>query len=96
MSEVTDLLHALRIGSMTLEQVARRFRERTWPSSKQPSPSTREEWVAAPLRDPDPYIPGSFDDVVAACDRGEITEDQFQVLADAVADAIGRKDSQDS
>lgn len=38
-----------------------------------------------------PHVAGSFDDVVAACDRGEITEEQYQVLADAVADAIGRK-----
>ena len=91
MSEVRDLIQALQDGTMTLDEVARNFRERAWPSSKSSSPKTREERAASALSDPDPYVPGSFDDVVAACDRGEITEEQYEVLADAVADAIGRK-----
>ena len=94
-SEVSDLIQALHDGHVTLNEVAQRFRERTWPPSKLPAPASEAEWAAAVLRDPDPRVPGSFDDVVAACERGDITEEQFQVLADAVADAIGRKDERD-
>jgi hypothetical protein len=36
-SEVTDLLTALRDGSMSLDEVAQRFRERRWPRRKIPS-----------------------------------------------------------
>ena len=94
-SEVVELIQALREGTLTLDEVAQRFRERTWPPSKPPAPKTGLEWASATLRDPDPHIPGSFDDVVAACDRGEISEEQYQVLAEAVADAIGRKQGQE-
>jgi len=44
--------------------------------------------AAAALRDPEPDIPGSFDDVVAAYDRGELTHSQYRVLAEAVAESI--------
>lgn len=86
-SEIAHLLQALRDGDLTLEEVAQRFRERKWPRAKPPAPASFHELAAAALRDPDPDIPGSFDEVVAACDRGEITEAQYQVLANAVAEA---------
>lgn len=90
-SEVSDLIQALRGGSMTLEEVAQRFRQRTWPPSKPPPPANYRELAAAALRDPDPDVPGSFAEVVAAYDRGELTRSEYRFLADAVADAIGRK-----
>ena len=34
--------------------------------------------------DPEPYLPGSFDDVLAAYDRGEITRERYRALAEAV------------
>ena len=37
-SEVTDLLTALRDGSMSLDEVAQRFRERRWPRRQTPPP----------------------------------------------------------
>ena len=86
-SEIADLLQALRAGDLTLEEVAQRFRKRKWPRTKPPPPASYHDLAAAALRDPDPDVPGSFDEVVAACDRGEITETQYQVLADAVAEA---------
>jgi hypothetical protein len=95
MSEVTDLIRALRDGAMTLGEVAQRFRERAWPSTRPPVPASYRELAAAALRDPEPDVPDSFDEVVAAYDRGELTRDQYRVLADAVADAIGRKKKQD-
>lgn len=91
-SEVDDLITALRDGSLSLEEVARRFRERSWPPISPPRPTNYLELAEAAMRDPEPNIPGSFDDVVAARDRGEITEDQYWRLARAVAESIGLKD----
>jgi hypothetical protein len=86
-NEVADLLDALHQGSMTLDEVAERFRHRSWPTRKRPQPRSFLEAAAADLEDPDPYIPGSYDDVVAAYDRGQLTDDQYAVLAKAIADA---------
>jgi hypothetical protein len=91
-SEVNDLIAALRDGSLSLEEVAQRFRERSWPSTRPPPATNYLELAEAALQDPEPNIPGSFDDVVAARDRGEITEDQYWTLAQAAAEAIGLKD----
>jgi hypothetical protein len=43
--------------------------------------------AAAELEDPDPYIPGSYDDVVAAYDRGRLTDAQYETLVDVIAEA---------
>jgi|SRR5215469_1746691 len=86
-NEVKDLIAALRDGSLSLEEVAQRFRERSWPRTKPPRPTTYLELAEAANRDPEPDVPGSFDEVLAAYDRGEITEDQYWVLADAVVEA---------
>lgn len=72
---------------MSLEQVAQRFRERTWASTSPPPPAGYLEMAAAALQDPEPPIPGTFDDVETAYARGELTRDQYRVLADAVAEA---------
>jgi hypothetical protein len=85
--EVRDLLDALHEGTVSLEDVALRFRQRSWPWRRPSRPATYLEMAAAELLDPDPYLPGSFDDVVAAYDAGTITRDQFRVLAQAVATA---------
>jgi len=86
-NEVKDLIAALRDGSLSLEEVAQRFRERSWPRTKPRRPTTYLELAEAANRDPEPDVPGSFDEVLAAYDRGEITEDQYWVLADAVVEA---------
>jgi hypothetical protein len=88
-SEVKDLIAALRAGSLSLEEVAQRFRERSWPRTTPPLPTSYLELAAAANRDPEPDVPGSFDEVVAARDRGEITEEQYWVLAEAVVQAKG-------
>lgn len=85
-AEVTALLAALRSGSMSLDEVAGLFRERSWPTTRRPVPRTYAEM--AERQDPDADVPGSFDDVTAAYDRGEITREQYRVLAHAAADAI--------
>lgn len=86
-NEVTDLLSALRDGSMSLAEVARRFRERTWPAAKPPPPSSYLEMAEAAQRDPRPDVSGTFDDVIAAYGRGELTLAQYQELGKAVAES---------
>jgi hypothetical protein len=93
-NEVKDLIARLREGSLSLEDVAQRFRERSWPRTSPPQPTTYLEMAAAANRDPEPDVPGSFDEVVGAYDRGEITYAQYRVLAEAVAESIGLKEQQ--
>jgi hypothetical protein len=88
MSEVTELIAAMRAGTMSLDQVAARFRERTWPEPARPDPQTESEVAARAMDDPDPYISGSFDDVLLAYDKGELTPAEYEVLANAAADSI--------
>lgn len=84
-NEVADLLDALHDGTMTLDQVAERFRARRWPRRSAPAPSTYRETAAAELVDPEPYVPGSSDDLVLAYDLGKITDAQYAVLIEAIA-----------
>lgn len=91
-SEVSDLIKALRDGTMTLEQVAQRFRERRWPRRRRPLPTTYLEMAARTLEDPEPYEPGSFDDVVDAYDRGDLSRDEYRVLSEAVAESKRAED----
>jgi hypothetical protein len=91
-SEVTDLIKALRDGTMTLDQVAEQFRQRSWPRRAKPSPTTYLEFAAAAQQDPEPYMPGSFDDVAAAHQEHEITDEEYAVLSAAVADSKRAED----
>jgi hypothetical protein len=84
-TEVTELIAALRSGSLSLDEVAQRFRERAWPRTRKPAPASYLEMAADALEDPEPDIPGSFDEVTAAYDRGELTRPQYRALAEAVA-----------
>jgi hypothetical protein len=87
-SEVTELIAALRDGSLSLDEVAQRFRERSWPRTRKPEPGSYLEMASAGLEDPEPDVPGSFDDVTAAYDRGELTREQYRTLAEAVAESL--------
>jgi hypothetical protein len=91
-SEVNDLITELREGSMSLEEVASRFRERTWPRRRKSRPATYLELAAAAQEDPEPYVPGSFDDVTAAYHRGDLSDDEYDVLARAMADSKRAED----
>jgi hypothetical protein len=42
--------------------------------------------------DPDPLVPGSFDEVAAAYHRGEISIDDYRTLAEAAADSMRAED----
>jgi hypothetical protein len=91
-TEVTELIEAFRSGIMSLDQLAERFRERSWPRTRGPEPQTYLELAAAAQRDPEPDVPGSFDEVVAAYDRGDLTREQYRRLADAVAESMQDED----
>ncbi len=95
-NEVTDLISALRDGSMSLEDVAARFRERSWVPTKKLPPTSYLEMAARAMEDPEPDVPGSFDEVTAAYHRGELTRDQYRVLADAVAESKWARHDQGS
>ena len=91
-SEVTDLITALTNGSMSLDEVAQRFRERSWPRQRKPAPATYLEMAAAAQEDPEPDLEGSFDDVDAAYERGDLSDDQYDFLARAMADSLRAED----
>lgn len=91
-SEVTQLIDALCSGTMSLEEVASRFRRRSWPRMQKPEPETYLELAAAAQEDPEPYIPGSFDDVVVAYDQGKLTDDEYTVLSEAAAQSKRAED----
>lgn len=85
-TEVARLIAALREGRLSAEDVAARFRRRSWVVARRPVPRSHAELAAQ--QDVGADVPGSFDEVVAAYDRGELTREQYRALADAVADAI--------
>lgn len=92
-NEVADMIAALHSGSISLDEVAQRFRDRSWPRRRDPRPTSYLEMAAEAQEDPEPYVPGSFDDVVAAYDQGKITDDQYAVLSEAVAESKRAEDS---
>src|SRR2546430_13321298 len=87
-SEVAELIMALKTGTMSLDQVAQRFRERSWPDQPAPTPASYLELAAAAQQDPPPDVPGSFDDVTAAYDRGDLSRAEYRVLATAAAESM--------
>ncbi len=91
-SEVTELINALRDGSMSLDEVSQRFRERSWPRRRKHHPASYLEMAAAAQQDPEPYLPGSFDDVTAAYQLGELSGEQYDALAKAMAESLRAED----
>jgi len=91
-NEVTDLLIALRAGTMSIDAVVERFRQRSWPRRNISQPATYFELAVRAQEDPDPYLPGSFDDVAAAFHRGDLSSEQYGVLAQAMAESMRAED----
>lgn len=92
-NEVTELLDALHEGTITVDEVARRFRARTWPRRRRPPADSYLDTLAAELQDPGTYIPGSYDDVIAAYDQRKIDREQLRILSEAIADAQRAEDA---
>lgn len=84
--EVTELISNLRAGGLSLEDVAQRFRTRRWARTRRPP--ARDSRQEAEQLDPPLPVAGSIDDLTAAFDRGELTWEQYRVLAEALADSI--------
>jgi hypothetical protein len=91
--EVGELLDALYRGAIKLDDVAERFRQRRWPRRRRPQPATYLELAARELEDPDPFIPGSYDDVAAAYHIGRLTDSQYAVLVEAIAESERAEDA---
>lgn len=94
-NEVTDLLAALHDGTVSIDDVASRFRERTWPRRKRTPTATYLDLAIRAQEDPEPYLPGSFDDVAAAFHRGDLSSTQYGILAQAMADSVRAEDELD-
>jgi hypothetical protein len=92
-NEVTELLDALHDGTISLDDVARRFRDRSWPRRDTAWPTNYRELAARAQEDPEPYVPGSFDDVAAAFHRGDLSSEQYQALSQAMAESMRAEDS---
>ncbi len=86
-TEVTELIAAFRDGSLSLEEVARRFRERSWPRTRKPEPASYLEMAAAAQEDPE---------LAAAYRRGELTREQYRTLAEAVAESLRAEDKREA
>jgi hypothetical protein len=91
-SEIADLITALQDGTLSLDEVAKRFRARSWPRRATPPPSSYLELAARAQDDPEPFVPSSFDDVDAAYHQGKLTDDQYDVLAQAMAESMRAED----
>lgn len=91
-SEVSEMIKALRDGTMTLDQVAQQFRERKWPRRRRKPPASYLEMAARAQEDPEPYDPESFDDVTAAYHRGELSDSEYDTLAKAMAESKRAED----
>jgi hypothetical protein len=79
-SAVTSMLTSYRDGRLSLDDLSLEFRARRWPRIPDVCPPELEPAREA-IDDPEPYVPGSFDDVVLAYDLGWLSDADFDVLA---------------
>jgi hypothetical protein len=84
-SDVTAMIAAYRRGELTLDELAQRFRARSWPSRRL-SPPTLDEAYKRELKDPEPIAEGSFDEVASAYLQGEISIKEYDILARAAGE----------
>ncbi len=91
-SEVDELIESLRQGRMSLDEVAQRFRERHWPRRRVAPQESYLDLAASAQDDPDVYVEGSFDDVAAAHQDGRLSDDEYTVLSEAVAESKRAED----
>jgi hypothetical protein len=84
-SAVTAMLTTYRDGRLSFDDLSLEFRARRWPRIPDVCPPELEPAREA-IDDPEPYVPGSFDDVVLAYDLGWLSDADFDILVVA-ADA---------
>ena len=78
-SAVTAMLASYRDGRLTFDDLSLEFRARRWPRIPDVCPPELEQARDA-IDDPEPYVPGSFDDVVLAYDLGWLSDADFDIL----------------
>jgi hypothetical protein len=84
---VTAMIDTYRGGQLDLEGLGLEFRARRWPAV--PSVCPPALGPAGPaVDDLEPYVPGSFDDVVLAYDLGKLSDDEYEFLAGAVSISV--------
>jgi hypothetical protein len=81
---VAAMIDAYRRGQLGLEGLGLEFRARRWPAVPSVCPPALEP-AAPAVDDLEPYVPGSFDDVVLAYDLGKLSDDEYEFLAEAVS-----------
>jgi len=79
-SAVIAMLASYREGQLSLDDLSLEFRARRWPRVPDVCPPELEAAREA-IDDPEPYVPGSFDDVVLAYDLGWLSDADYDVLA---------------
>ena len=83
-SAVITMLTSYREGRISLDDLSLEFRARRWPRIPDVCPPELEPAREA-IDDPEPYVPGSFDDVVLAYDLGWLSAADFDILAIAAS-----------
>jgi Zeta toxin len=89
---VAATIDAYREGRLSLEGLGLEFRARRWPAV--PSvclPALKPADLA--VDDLEPYVPGSFDDVVLAYDLGKLSDEEYEFLAEAISVSAPRPGS---
>jgi hypothetical protein len=81
---VGAMISAYRRGQLGLEGLGLEFRVRRWPEVPSACPPGLEQASAA-IDDLEPYVPGSFDDVVLAYDLGHLSDGEYEFLAGSAA-----------
>ncbi|HEY2520048.1 MAG TPA: zeta toxin family protein [Streptosporangiaceae bacterium] len=81
---VGAMIDAYKRGQLSLDGLGLEFRVRRWPSVPPVCPPGLDA-AAAVIDDPEPYVPGSFDDVVLAYDLGKLTDPEYEFLAEAAS-----------
>lgn len=86
-SEVDQLIDKYKAGELTLDALAQCFRASRWPTVERQQPQSYMEMAARAQEDPDPWVPGSWDDVAAAYFRHDLTTEEYRVLKAAALEA---------
>jgi Zeta toxin len=84
---VAAMIDAYRRGQLSLDGLGLEFRARRWPSVPSVCPPALEP-AAPAVDDLEPYVPGSFDDVVLAYDTGKLHDDEYEFLAEAATVSV--------
>lgn len=84
---VAAMISAYQRGQLGLEGLGLEFRARRWPEVPPACPPGLEQARAA-IDDLEPYVPGSFDDVVLAYDLGQLSDGEYEFLAESAACSV--------